>query len=218
MGERLAKTDLAEQLLGLNQRLIDRLQPLPNCEISTYPPKVPIWVEIKWPDLKGSGSRGGKIKFYFAKEIDPSGDIKDFSPNMLTSHLSPSRLRRLNSFEGLSAVLTIMATIDHTARVLEEDLKHVVRTNKAARPYFERFQGAGLYDYCDLQARIEREPTTMRGITLYACQYPVEGIDRVIGKFVVEEAVGEILRTREVRMRDTVQKSRWRLIKDLVSG
>ena len=196
MGERLGKTDTAERLLGLKQELIDRLQPLLVREISTYPSEVPVCVEIRWPKL---GELGGGIKLHFAKEVDRhDSSLRGFSPNMLSSSFYSLE----DPFHALSAVLTMMATIDETARVLEEDLSHVVRANKNVQPYFQRFREAGLYDYCDSRGRTRRKPHVINGRILYVCRYPVEGMNSILGKFVVDEAVGEVIRLREERMNE----------------
>lgn len=218
MGERLANAGLSERLLGLDQKLIDRLQPLPGCCVFTYPPEIPILVRINWSKPEGFYSNPGFIEFFFANEIDSDGGSKDFNPNMLTSYFTPLEPFGLNPFGGLSAISTIMATINKTARVLEEDFLHLVRANIDTRPYFQRFQEAGLYKYCDARGRTKRGPVVINGYELYVCQYPVEGIDSVIGKFVVDEAVGEIIRMREERLKDYEPHPFRNFVKSLVSS
>ncbi len=218
MGERLANIGLSERLLGLDQRLIDRLQPLSNYEVSSYPPEIPAWVAINWFEPDGSGSNSGKIKIFFSKEVAIDGSLKDFSPNMLASTFYPLGQEKSGPFNALSAVLTIMAAVDNTARVLKEDFLHVVRANKKARPYFQRFREVGLYHHCDTRGRRKQGPVVINGHELYVCRYPVEGIDSVIGKFVVDEAVREIIRMREEGRKDYHPRSLRSFIRSLVSG
>ncbi len=221
MGERLANNGLSERLLGLDQRLIDRLQPLSNYEVSVQPLKAPDWVQINHLKKSEEASRDvGGIKIFFGEEVKCEEDERDavfldgFNPNILGSSLYSFR----GPFSALSMTLTLMATIDQTARVLGEDLLHLVRANGKARPYFQRFREAGLYHYCDRWGKTSRKPVELNSHELYMCRYPVEGIDSVIGRFAIDEAVGEIIKMREERMKDYDPRPLWSFIKNLLSG
>jgi hypothetical protein len=199
MGERLANNDLSKQLLGLDQRLIDRLQPLANCVVSSNPFGT---VAIKWSKSEGLDLNSGEIKVFFMEELNFGGFSRDLNPDLLTSHFGSLSSNKLSPFVGLSATLTIMATINQTARVLEKDLFHHARANMNTRPYFQRFRKAGLYDYCSEQGRTSQKPVVSDGLEHYVCRYPVKGIDSVLGKFVVDGAVEEIIKMRRERMED----------------
>ncbi len=207
MDERLANHELSERLLGLNQRLIDRLQSLSNYRVYTQSFRgTPDWVQInRFRESGESNLDVGGIEIYFGEEVEYKKEfgyekvpLNGFNPNILGSNFYSLE----GPFSSLSMTLTLMATIDQTARVLGEKLSHIARANSKARPYLRRFREVGLYHYCDTRGRIKRDPTVFHGFELYVCQYPVEGLDSVIGKFVVGEAIGEILKMREERMKD----------------
>lgn len=217
MGERLGNVDSSRRLLGLDQRLVDRLQPLLNYEVYVMPFRgPPDRVEIDHFKRVDGVNRGiGGIKIYFGERVEYKNEFgqetvsfNGFNPDMLGSYFYSFG----SSFTSLLMTLTLMATIDRTARVLREDLSHLVRVNSKTRSYLQRFQEAGLYHYCDTRGRIRREPTVFHGFGLYVCQYPIEGLDSVIGKFAIEEAVRGIIRIREEGMKG----HRFRLLQGFV--
>ena len=222
MGERLVGTNTAERLLGLEQRLIDRLQPLSNYEVSVRPLKAPDRVEINHlRKLEGANRGVGGIKIFFGGEVKYKEEfgyetvsLDGFNPNILGSYFYSFG----GPFTSLLMTLTLMATIDQTARVLGENLSHLIRVNSKAQPYFERFREVGLYHYCDVRGRIKRDPNVFHGFELYVCRYPIEGMNSVLGKFVVDEAVEEIIRMRKERMKDYDPRSFRSFIRNLVPG
>lgn len=103
-----------------------------------------------------------------------------------------------DSFEVLSAMLSLISTANAVAERANTPLTHLVRSNASSIPYFERFSQAGLYYLSDLggnatgQPVTYRDPETLKRDTLFACQMPNARITDGLGKFVIPAAVKQM--------------------------
>lgn len=195
----LPKEATAEAPLGLKSKLIERTSPLPDPKVFRGPKTV----FIDW-EPNEEGFSGGEIQLELAEKVRESSDTTYGEPKMVTSYFETGRcLDSRNVYagrEGLAAVLTMIATINEAAQKTDDgSLLHVVRANKGSRPFFERFRRAGLYYYCDKEGNRTQDPVeiTKGTYVLFACRYPVPGLDSVVGKFSPEQAADLLCKLKQ---------------------
>lgn len=195
---------LAENLLKLKSSLINRTPPLPSprCSIISIKPDIIIpgdenarEVKIEWQPSEAFN--GGQIDLRFAEKINDKGYAVGSKPNLIASYFE-TELHELwppkrNPSESLSALLSMIATINSTASLRKKDTSHIVRTNKHSDPYFQRLIEANLYHYCDSTGNQVEDPIQVNGNTLYSCKFPVNGLDLLLNKFVIQEAADKLV-------------------------
>lgn len=201
------KDVLAENLLRLKLSLINRTPPLPNptstieslkTDIIIPGDEHPQYVVIKWQPTETF--HGGELDIRFAERIDDKGFASGSLPKMVVSFFETELHElwppRRNPSESLSTVLSMLATINHSAQSHKSPLLHVVRANDNSGPYFQRFNEANLYYYCDREGHRTNVPMTAGKNTLYAAQFPIQGLDLILDKFVIPDASDKLIQLK----------------------
>ncbi len=184
-------------------RLIDRIPQLTNtsCIIKKEIPFIPIEdfaeqsIFITWPE--STPLCGGSITLsyasHFNKDGNPVGSDSVFVTSFVETFNSDTYPFQRNSNEGISAGLSLLATINEAAKRKQGGILHVDEANKYSKPLLERLQKLGIYFYCDQYGNRREEPVIMKHGTLYACKFPIENLGVYLEKFVIDEAVDKIL-------------------------
>ena len=202
-------------MLRIHEDLVKRLRVIPNPEVhwriqSSSDPFLTKWcVHIDWEE-DGSFA-GGRISIGYARIIrgfaigPPSVYRMVTGVGVDTRQVGENPLVR-NVFEGFSAILTAVATVNAIALETELGVVHIARANGNSRAFFERFKEAGIYDHCNFAGERLGWEKSVSGYTFYSAQYPITGLEP-LERFVIPEARDMLLSCREEVMRAQVEKS-----------
>jgi hypothetical protein len=201
---------VSESLLGLDPKLVEKTPPLPDPVAwvkhgrpGAFTPSAARGlreVGIRW------GESGGSIDFKLGEMVGGDGLPVPNSPVVVNTYFRAGEAFdakrgavKRNPREGLAALLTMLAAVNKAASRGGRGFLHVARANELSRPYFERFVESGLYHYCDEEGKKVDKPVEKGRVVLFACELPVEGLERVLDKFSVPRAVSLLTRISEKR-------------------
>lgn len=176
---------------GFKSRLIDQLNPLPSPRVYAQGHDV----TISWD--KGDGFTGGEIYFSPASRILFDGSpVSKEAARIIVSSISTypnfdmNFIAHRNPREGVSALLTMVATLNRAAIIKQMQILHLVRANHKSAPFFEKLVQVGVYYYCDQNGNYANQTLTVgyERQTLFACRFPIQTEEEVLTKFVNELA------------------------------
>ncbi len=179
-----------QTIIGLNQKLVDRLSPIAFPKVETHPDE---FIEISWD--RGKGFQGGLITLQLADNIGMDGTENQGKNNMVLSFIDVKinydphhdcTIR--NPRESLVAFLTLIATLNDCALMKGAPILHVARASNKSSAYFEKFFSSGLYFYCDRFGKRTTNPKIIKDWTLYGCLFPASGLENLLSRFIIKEA------------------------------
>ncbi len=196
------------------QRLSQRIEPISDPIVTEFDMPTmatngkPVHqVQIKWGSTEPNSTDfdAGSIEVSFVQEIFPSPDSDSTillvagEPRFAISAISTrntfdEKFRPIrNPLAGTKALFTLISTINETARLAEQPIVHISICNRRSLPLLERLVEEGLYHYCFADGSPAEQPQEIKGNTLFACKYPVAGVETVLGKFAVPDAVTKLV-------------------------
>lgn len=129
----------------LNESLMSRVQPLNDCKVD-YSGSV---IYISWK--RKESVHTGDINMGFYQSIDSEGNITHGPPFCVVSTFVSSSFSidgsryRINPIEGMSAIFSMLATLDDISRQSQISLSHEVDANHYSAPIFRRLSEDGIY-------------------------------------------------------------------------